>query len=130
MNALRLAGVALAFMSGHAFAQDTTVAVADLAKNPAAYAGQKVVVPDCLVLGFNTIVGAQCTTRPMDPSAIVYVDAASWAATTPDVLKPCDGMDIMKLCVLKVTGEVGQDGRGQALIKNATVEFVEFGPAM
>lgn len=129
MKALKYAGLALALTAGGAFAQDA-VAIADLAKDPGAYAGKQVLISDCMVLGFNTIVGAQCTTKPMDPSMLVYIDADSWAANTPEVLKPCDGMDIMKLCILKVTGEVAQNPAGQALIKNATVEFVEFAAAM
>ena len=73
MKALKYAGLALALTAGSASAQDA-VAIADLAKDPGAYAGKQVLISDCMVLGFNTIVGAQCTTKPMDPSMLVYID--------------------------------------------------------
>lgn len=115
----------LGVMAGATLAQDKTVAMADLTKDPASFVGQTVTIPDCLVLGFNTIVGAQCTVKPMDPAVLVYIDADTWTPETATTIQPCDGMDISKLCLLKVTGEVAQNSAGQALIKNAKIELLE-----
>jgi hypothetical protein len=111
--------------SGQALAQDA-VTMADLGKDPAAFKGKKVVIADCMVLGWNEIVGAQCGIKPMGSSdVLVYIDSATWSAKTKSDITPCDGLDISKMCIVKVMGDVDLDSRGKALIKNAEIEILE-----
>lgn len=111
--------------SSHAYAQEA-VTMADIGKDPAAFKGKKVVISDCMVISWNEIIGAQCGIKPMGSSdVLVYIDAGTWSAKTKTDIVPCDGMDISKMCIVKVTGDADLDSRGKALIKNAEIEILE-----
>ncbi|MFO1183661.1 MAG: hypothetical protein U1E56_02590 [Bauldia sp.] len=116
--------VAVVAMTGAASAQQAAT-VAAVAKGTDSLLGKKVVIADCMMMSYNTIIGAQCSPVPLDPGALIYVDVNTLNAAGKKLGEDCNTTDINNFCLLKVTGDVAKDSRGQALIKNATLEMVK-----
>jgi hypothetical protein len=116
--------VAAAPFLGGAAPPEYVVKMRDLARNPAAYAGDRVVVGDCLMISFSTILGAQCSVEPIDASVVITVDADTLATGGAKLADGCSTTDPTRMCILKVTGDVALNYRFQAVIRNATIEVV------
>ncbi len=110
-------------------AAPTAVTMAQLVKGVDMYVGKQVVIGDCMIMSYNDIVGAQCSPAPLDPALLAYVDVDTMNAAAKKIGADCNTTDINKKCLVKVTGTVTKNSRGQALIKNATIEMVKFVPA-
>jgi hypothetical protein len=111
-------------------AQPVAVTMAELAKNPDAYVGKRIVLSDCMIMGYSSFVGAQCSPAPLNAALIAYVDVDTMTADAKKLGAECNNADITKKCLVKVTGDVAKDPRGMALIKNATMEMVKYVPAV
>ncbi len=108
-----------------ASAADFAVKMADLARNPASFVGQRVVVSDCLMISFNRILGAQCSVSPIDASVTLYVDADTMDDPTKKLAESCFSVEESRMCTLKVTGEVSVNYRYQAVIVRGTLEVLK-----
>jgi hypothetical protein len=111
-------------------AQPVSVTWAEVAGNPEAYLGKRVLVADCMVMGYSDIVGAQCSPAPLDSKLLGYVDVGTMSADARKLGASCADAPIDMKCLVRVTGDVARDSRGQALIKNATMELVRRVPAV
>src|SRR5687768_9746037 len=98
-------GIACALVADAA-ALEYAVKLRDLARNPVSYVGERVVISDCLMISFSTILGAQCSVEPIDASVLVYVDADTLPPAAMKLADGCSTMDPARMCVLKVTGDV------------------------
>jgi hypothetical protein len=83
-----------------------------------------------MVMGYNDIVGAQCSPAPLDAKLLGYVDVGTMNADARRLAASCADAPIDMKCLVKVTGEVARDSRGQPLIRNATLELVRRVPAI
>jgi hypothetical protein len=120
-------GVAFAFLlcaALPAVASEFIVTMSELTRNPLAFAGQRVVLSDCFMIGANALSGAQCSVNPIDAATLVYVDSDTWTAQARRLIDECNTAIIEQMCVIKVTGDVTTNRRGQAVILNAIVEIV------
>jgi hypothetical protein len=127
MQCTRRTGVAFALLVCAALpatASDFLVTMKELARNPVAFVGQHVVLSDCFMIGANNLSGAQCSVNPIDAATLVYVDSDTWSAQARRLIDECNTAIIEQMCVIKVTGDVTTNRRGQALILNAIVEIV------
>jgi hypothetical protein len=122
--AIATAVAAAAFAGARPPATEYAVKMRDLARNPGEYVGDRVVISDCLMISFSTILGAQCSVEPIDASILVYVDADTLAPAAVRLADDCSTMDPTRMCVLKVTGEVALNYRFQPIIRHATLEIV------
>jgi hypothetical protein len=123
--AAAIAGAVAAVALGAAASTvEYAVKMRDLARNPADYVGDRVVISDCLMISFSTILGAQCSVEPIDSSVLVYVDADTLASAGLRLADGCATMDPTRMCVLKVTGEVALNYRSQPIIRHATIEIL------
>jgi hypothetical protein len=103
---------------------------ADLARSPDTYVGKRVVVGDCMIMGYSDLVGAQCSPAPLDAKLLGYVDVVTMSADAKRLGASCADASLEMKCLVKVTGDVAKDSRGQPLIKNATMELVRRVPAV
>jgi hypothetical protein len=101
-----------------------------LTLDPLVFEGKEVTITDCLLLGLNDVVGAQCTSVPMNSRMLAYIDVATWTPASREVLYACPLTDIMNLCVLEVTGTVTVNASNLAVITNATVVELRRAPAI
>jgi len=127
MDWTRRAGAAFAFLlcaALPAVASEFIVTMSELARNPLAFAGQRVVLSDCFMIGANDLGGAQCSVNPIDAATLVYVDSDTWTAQARRLIDECNTAIIEQMCVIKITGDVTTNRRGQAVILNAIVEIV------
>ena len=118
------AGLVLLGASPPVFAADIVVTMAQLARDPAAYAGKRVVLSDCFMIGSNPFSGAQCSVNPIDSAQLVYIDSDTWTPQAHHLIDDCTTAIIEQMCTIKVTGDVTINRRGQALILNALIEIV------
>ena len=116
--------VALIGAAPSAFAADIVLTMAQLAADPAAYAGKHIVLSDCFMIGSNPFSGAQCSVNPIDAGTLVYIDSDTWTSQARHLIDDCTTAIIEQMCTIKVTGDVTINRRGQALILNALVEIV------
>jgi hypothetical protein len=116
-----LPAVALAFAAliSPALAVDVTVDAITAA--PADFDGQEVSIKGCLLTTYIDIIGGQCSTAPLDPAKLIYVDADTLDAEGKAALAGCDVLDINNMCLIDIVGTASVDGRGHPLIKNAKV---------
>lgn len=127
---MRTAAIAGAFaavgvLATPASAVDFAVTMAELARNPAAYVGQRVIVSDCLMISFTRILGAQCSVSPIDAGILLYVDSDTMEPAAVKLAEGCFALEESRMCTLKVTGEVSLNYRYQAVILRATVEVLK-----
>jgi hypothetical protein len=114
----------LCCVAAAAGAVDFSVTMAEVARNPADYVGQRVVISDCLMISFSTILGAQCSIEPIDAAVVVYVDADDLSAAEKRLADACSTTDVNRMCVLKVSGEVTLNYRYQPVLMKAKLELV------
>lgn len=117
------AALAALVVTSTAASAQQAVSIPDLAKNPDGFVGKKVVVSDCLMMSYNSIIGATCSPMPLADGS-VFVDVDTLSAAGKKLGEDCNTTDINNLCLLKVTGDVAKTSRGLAVIKNATIELV------
>ena len=78
------AGLALllAAAAPAAVAADLVVTMADLAADPTAFVGKRVVLSNCFMISGNLQTGAQCSVDPIDAATLVYIDSDTLACAT------------------------------------------------
>ena len=114
----------LCCLAAAASAADFSVTMAEVARNPADYVGQRVVISDCLMISFTRILGAQCSVAPIDASVTLYVDSDTMDEPTKKLAEGCFALEESRMCTLKVTGEVSLNYRLQVVILHGTLEVV------